>query len=474
MTHTDAHAPTGSTSEGKPANPYLVGPVPRLFFKTALPIIMVMIFQGLFTVIDAIFVGVYVGADALTAVTLMFPLFMAVVAMCNLVGTGMASVLARQLGAGDMAEAAATFWSAHGLALVTGLVATGLFVLWGRDAVALAADGNAAIAQDSYRYIAPQMLLIVFSIWTTINMDALRSEGHIQALAVISVGSAILNIAFNYILIALVGLGVLGSALGTVASGFVMIAVMLWLRLSGRTRLGFKREHLPKFGYKWGRMLLLGLPGSVNFLGVSITASITLLTLQVVKPDSYVDTAAAYGIITRISALTFLPLLGFNLAAQSITGNNIGARLFARSNAGLALALKVALIYASVVLVAIIAAAPLTGRLFVDDAGVIAEVARIQPVVFAAFPVFAVVLIISGYFQAVGDAARAGLLTLGKIYLFTIPICLTLPHVIGDWGLWLSGVIGDVAMLAVAVVLLTMTARKTGHRWGLFHPEEAT
>ena len=65
------------TSSEPQANPYLSGPIAPLFFKTAAPIVLLMLVSGLFTVVDAIFLGVYVGPRALAAVTLVFPLFMA-------------------------------------------------------------------------------------------------------------------------------------------------------------------------------------------------------------------------------------------------------------------------------------------------------------------------------------------------------------------------------------------------------------
>jgi Na+-driven multidrug efflux pump len=76
-------------------NIYLEGPLPALFARTATPIIVVMGVNGLFTVVDAYFLGAYVGADALTAVTLMFPLYMLLVALSTLVSNGFASVFAR-------------------------------------------------------------------------------------------------------------------------------------------------------------------------------------------------------------------------------------------------------------------------------------------------------------------------------------------------------------------------------------------
>ena len=81
-----------------PANTFLDGPLGSIYIKTALPIIFVMGMSGLLAVADALFLGHYVGPEALAAVTLMFPAYMLIVALSTLVSSGMSSLLARQLG----------------------------------------------------------------------------------------------------------------------------------------------------------------------------------------------------------------------------------------------------------------------------------------------------------------------------------------------------------------------------------------
>ncbi|MGR3723400.1 MATE family efflux transporter [Abyssibius alkaniclasticus] len=103
-----------------PQNPYTHGPLGAVFAKTALPIILVMGMNGLLAVADALFLGHYVGAAALGAVTLMFPLYMFITALATLVASGMSSILARHLGAGHINAAQRVFAGAHGLARLLG------------------------------------------------------------------------------------------------------------------------------------------------------------------------------------------------------------------------------------------------------------------------------------------------------------------------------------------------------------------
>jgi Na+-driven multidrug efflux pump len=102
-------------------NSFLTGPLGPIYARTALPIIFVMGMNGALAVVDALFLGHFAGPQALAAVTLMFPLYMLIVALATLVSSGMSSILARQLGAWRVQEARATYSAAHGLAAAMGL-----------------------------------------------------------------------------------------------------------------------------------------------------------------------------------------------------------------------------------------------------------------------------------------------------------------------------------------------------------------
>ena len=102
-------------------NSFLDGSMPVVFARTALPIIFVMGMNGSLNVADALFLGHFVGPDALAAVTLIFPLFMLIVALSSLVSTGMSSLLARLLGGDRLEEARTVYASAHWLAIAVGI-----------------------------------------------------------------------------------------------------------------------------------------------------------------------------------------------------------------------------------------------------------------------------------------------------------------------------------------------------------------
>jgi len=456
------------SSEAVAPNTFTYGPLGAIFAKTALPIIFVMGMNGLLAVVDAVFLGVFVGPEALGAVTLMFPLYMLIVALATLVAGGMSSLLARHLGASRFDEARAVFAGAHGLALTLSAGLIVLFLAFGRDVTLLAAAGSAPMAEMGHVYLGITVLFSPILFVLSVNSDALRNEGRVGFMAAASLLVSLSNIGFNYLLIAVFHLGVAGSAYGTVMAQGLAFAIILAFRLRGQTelRLSALLHHSPMTA--WKRILALGAPQSLNFIGLALGSAAIIAALQRVETDTYATTVSAYGIITRIMTFTFLPLLGLSYALQSITGNNYGAEQWRRSDDSLRLGMTIALAYCLVAEIVLIGLARPIGFLFVDDGEVVSEVTRIMPVIVAMFFAAGPLVMIATYFQAIGDAGRAAILGLTKPYLFAIPLTFLLPFAFGEQGIWLAGPVAEMLLLALTAIVLGRTAQREELRWGLF------
>lgn len=449
-------------------NAFTHGPLGILFAKTALPIILVMGVHGLLTIIDAIFLGVFVGPDALGAVTLMFPVYMLIVALTSLVTSGMSSLIARHLGGNRFDEARAIFTGAHGLALAIsgGLIL--LFLAFGHEVTLLAASGLVPLAEMGYRYLTITVLFTPLVFMLSINSDALRSEGRIGFMAAMSLLASLANICFNYILIVDLKMGVTGSALGTVMANAQAFSIILAFRLRGRTELRLSTILRYNPMTAWRQILALGAPQSLNFIGIALISAAVIAALQLATEESYDATVSAYGIITRIMTFVFLPLLGLAHALQAITGNNYGANLWRRSDESLRLGMSIALVYCLAVEVILIGFARPVALLFVSDGKVASEVARIMPLMLAMFFAAGPLVMIATYFQAIGHAGQAAILGLAKPYLFATPLIFLLPSAYGEEGIWLASPVAEILLLCLTAIVLTVSARDNKLKWGLF------
>lgn len=446
---------------------YTHAPIVPLFFKTALPIVFLMSVNGLFTVVDAIFLGLFVGPEALAGVTLMFPLVMMCVALATLVANGMASVLARQLGAGDLASARESFAGAHGLSVLTCLILFGLFLAGGRPLVLLAADGSEVLARHGHTYLLITVLTSPLAFIISLQTTALRVEGWIGFMAAMGGLITLANMALNYVLIALLGWGVAGSAIGSAIAQAVGLVVVLGFRARGQTDLPAFALPWSAWRKDWRSFLALGAPQSLSFLGLSLGSGTIIIMIQATAGAHYETVVAAYGIAMRLLSFSFLGMMGMAQALQAIIGNNYGAGRYDRVASALRLGVICGLVYAiGAELLFHYGAAGLAG-LFVDDPAVIGEVARILPVIVAAYFLAGPAVMISTHFQAIGDAPRAAILSLSRTYLFAIPLTFTLPLIMGEWGVWWAGPTAEILLAGLVLLVLAQTARRRGYRYGL-------
>lgn len=448
-------------------NTYLKGSLPKLFFSTAAPIIFIMLVNGTFTLVDAYFLGEYVGADALTAVTLMFPAFMIIVALSSLVSGGYSSVVARILGEQNTKAAKSALVEAIALSLVICAAMIGLFLAKGDGFIDTVTAGNHQLHDMGYDYISVLIFFAPITFVLAIISDTLRAEGKMGAMLFFSLSSVALNFVFNYLFIVTFEYGVAGSAYGTIlAQACALVAAFLYRRYAKVTiHVGWSDIKLTtKY---WWQFISLGIPASLTYLGISILSTAVIYNLQQQGIEDYPTTIAAYGIINRMMTFLFLPFLGLSMAFQSILGNNFGAKMWDRVDASVKIAIATAFIYCLLMQLIVNLIRQDIGGYFVNDLAVQNEVARIVPLATLTFFLFGPHMIISTYFQAIGDAARSALLSLTRTYLFALPLTFVMPLYIGELGIWLAGAAAEILVLTLVIIVLYLRYKKHGNKWGL-------
>jgi putative MATE family efflux protein len=452
---------------------FLVGSLPTVFMKTAAPIILMMLVNGSFSLVDAYFLGEYVGAHALAAVTSVFPAFMLLVALSSWVSAGFSSVMARLLGANKKSQAIEAYAQAMTLSMVVCLVLILLFLVGGKDLVLFVNNGSESLSNMSYDYLSLMIFFSPLLFVLTINSDSLRCEGQMAFMALVPLLSVLLNVIFNYIFIAVLGWGVVGSVYGTLLAQVLSLGAVYLFRRYSKTALKVAIVRFTKNRQSWSDFLALGAPTSLSYVGVALSSAFILYNLQIWSNADYSMTVAAYGIITRIMTFIFLPLLGLSMAFQTILGNNIGAKEWLRSNSAIKIAIIIAFIYCGFCQLFVLMFKEQLGSAFVNDINVNAEVARIIPIMSSALFLLGPLMMIGVVFQAMGDAKRAAILRLAKVYFFTLPLIFILPVLLAEIGIWLAGPSSEFLALLLTIVVLYQRRKKSGNPFGLFFKNES-
>ena len=450
------------SSDIAPENRFLTVPIGRLFLANALPMTLVMVMSGLLNVVDSIFLGHFVGPDALAAVGIAFPLVMLTIALSALVSGGMSSLLARHRGAADAAKAASVFAGAHGLALVMALGLIVVFFLIGPATVSGLAAGDEPVARMTWSYLAITVGAAPVQFLLGLHGDVCRIEGRAGLMAFLSIGVTLANLALNYTLIVRLGLGVAGSAWGTVLAQAAGLALLVRLRMTGDGFLPLRALLNNRWCGCWRAILLLGTPLSLGFVGIALVSATVIAVLRWTGDEDYAQTVAAYAIVTRMLGFAFLPLMAVALATQAIVGNNTGAGRHDRSDRTVRLALATSLVYCTGIEALLLVAGEVVARGFTDNQGIALAVHAILKPMVALYLFTGPVLVLALYFQAVGLAAQAAALTLIKPFLMGPALIVALGAFGGPGVIWFAFPLADTLTAGLAGSILLRRRRAIG------------
>ena len=432
----------------------------RLIVRLALPAVAGLSINALHHLANAAFLGM-LGAEAVAAVSFVFPLAILLAALGEGIGVGTAALVSRLLGAGREEEAGRAATAAMVMALATGVGAGGLVLLF-LDPI-LHAFGTTPGAFGAARAYALILALGTVLTLTQILADFIAiAEGNTRFSMWTLVGCFAVNIALDPLFIFVFGWGVPGAAAATlVAQLLVMVVWAVYFAGYGRVRLRLVllRDRL---GALWREVLrpvlAVGAPA-----GLASVVSAAAFTLVYRTAGPYGEASVAgLGIALRLLAAGVLPVAGFCIGAQAVLGYALGNGDTARVRAALGFMMRVTGVFALVHAAVMITFADAVVSVFSADAVVRAVAARALVAVHLFFALFGLQMVLVVLLRASGRARLAALVTLAPQGYLLVPLVLVLPRF---WGL--DGLIAAPAVAAglaglAAAVLLAREMRALG------------
>ncbi|MGN0939322.1 MAG: MATE family efflux transporter [Selenomonas sp.] len=300
-------------------------PLGRLIACCALPAMVSMSAMALYSVIDGVFVGYFLGAASLAAINLVFPLFMLFSAVIDMIAAGSSVQIATRLGAGRQREASRIFsFSLVAIFLVSIAVAAIVFV-GTRSLLALMGAEPVVIEQAAtYLYILAAGAPIGMFFFATDNY--LRICGWQNYSMALNVGVALLNIALDYLFIVPLGWGIAGAALATtlgIGLGALLSFVPFLLR---RTALRFVRGTIP-----WRQFRKLAFNGSSDFFDSTASSVMDLVVNTVLLQVGGTLAVAAFSVVMYLDSVVSMLVFGLTSSLQPALSYCHGAGLRART-----------------------------------------------------------------------------------------------------------------------------------------------
>lgn len=427
----------------------------KLLVKQALPASIGILVMSLNILVDTIFVGNWIGATAIAAINVVLPVSFFIAALGMAIGIGGSSIISRSLGAQQKDKALQTF----GNQLTLTLLATLSFITLGLlyvDEMVLAFGGKGAIFEPAKIYYTIVLYGVPFLALSMMGNTVIRAEGKPKFAMIAMIIPSIGNLILDYIFINVMDLGMQGAAWATTISYILCFGFIFWFFISKNSELKINFSH---FSLQKEIVTEIGSLGFVT-LARQATVSITYLFMNNILFNLGGETSVtAYAIVGRMLMFALFPVYGITQGFLPIAGYNYGAKNFERVRLTIITALKYAMGLATIVFVLLMFFPESITKLFTDDKNVIAETPDAMRWVFAATPIIAIQLIGAAYFQAIGKAIPALLLTLTRQGFFFIPLILILPQYFGELGVWISFPISDFLATIVTAYFLNREVR---------------
>ncbi len=427
--------------------------------KVSVPIMISMLVQALYNVVDSIFVAKY-DAEALTAVSLAYPIQMLMIAVSTGLGVGINSLISRRLGehrSEDARDAAKNgfflLFLGYLLFLIFGLFLKGLFFKMTTN------DANLQALGETYTGI---VTTLSFALFMSIGFERLvQATGNTVLSMLMQLSGAITNIVLDPIMIfGYLGcpeMGIAGAALATVIG---QVVSMLLGFVLNQTRNPELKMSLRGFRIKVETLKNILVVGFPSIIMQSISSVMTVLFNLILMP--FGNTAVSVlGVYFKLQSFVFMPVFGLSNGLVAIVGYNYGARLRKRVYE----AVKVALIYAIVIMgvgMILFLTIPNTLMGMFDNTadGAIRTIgAPALRIISSHFILAAIGITLSTVFQAIGKGFYSLIMSLCRQLIVLIPTAWLLSR-IGLEPTWWSFPIAELVSLCICLTLYRKVDRE--------------
>ena len=431
----------------------------RLMLTMSLPAIIAMSVNAINTFVDGLFVGQYVGQNALAAISLVLPLTMITNGISALVGMGASSLLSISIGSGDLDIQKKVLGTMTLLSVIFSVFLTILGWYFAPNLLAMM-GGTGEIQELGVLYYRIILIGSFFRIYAVAANVLIRAEGKIKEAMIYSIITTLINIVLNPLFIVYFEMGVAGAAWSTVVAMVVFTIFDMWyFYVAKRTSypIDLKRFSLEK--------KLLKPIFAVGVSAMTLQVMFFVQQLVVFRSLAYYGTdwdIAFMGACYRIFLIALVPGFGFAQAMQPIVGINYGAnsydrvketfRIFTISyTVFLLLTWGFIMVYSRMSL----------GWMLPDATFSDQDILNFRMMMFS-MPIFPYLMMTTTMFQSIGNAKLAGWATVGREIVLFIPIVLILPIWFKVPGIYATLIPVNIIMMLLSVWMVQREFKKWG------------
>lgn len=421
--------------------------ITSLLWKYFLPAFTGVIINSLYNVVDRIFIGQGVGAEALSGISAVYPIMLILMAFGMLIGIGAGVRISINLGMKNFPRAEKVLGNSFILMLiVSGIISIIGFSIKDPLLRLFGVENDTMAFANEYLNII--LVGAVFSVVGFSMNNLIRSEGNAKIAMYSMLISAGTNIILDPIFIFWFHMGVAGAAWATIISQLVLCVWVIRHFISSSSVIKLRKVNFKLNGQIILYIITIGFaPFSMQIAGSFVQG---LYNIQLIKFSSDIA-IAAMGIINSVAMLIVMTIVAINMAAQPIFGFNYGANNYKRVKDTLIICMKAATGIAIVGWLIVQFFPEMIVLAFNNSSEELLKVGTQGLRTFLiALPVIGFQVIVGNYFQSIGKAGTSILLTLMRQVILLIPILFILPNYLGLTGVWFASPIADVGSALIA------------------------
>ena len=393
------------------ANPY------KSMWAMALPIIAGMMVQTLFNVVDIMFIG-WLGADEVTAVAFVSPLFFIIIGLGVGIGTGATATIAQYIGQKDKKNAEKTASQTLLIGFFSTIILTVLGIIYGDGLLSiLGAEGE--ILKIAYSYLKILTFGLGLVIFSMFFRAILAGEGETKIPMIIGLIGTILNLILDPILIFTFEYGVRGAAFATIISQVVMVVAYLFIIFVKKSSyVKFNFIDLRIDNYIMSKIFQIGIPSSLSMLIISFGQ----VVMNKILVNYSNEAVAAYQIVSRLDMLLFMPILGIAISLTTIVGMFYGAKEFDKLLSVVYYGINRAVLITSVSVIFFFLLARNILPVFSSNPLVIDIGVTYLKIIILVYPAVGISVICSRVCQALGQGMPLLITTITRVIILTAPL----------------------------------------------------
>ena len=444
----NVNEPTEKNSE---ENKMGVMPIPKLLVNMSLPMMISMLVQAMYNVVDSIFVA-QISEEALTAVSLAFPIQNLMIAVASGTAVGVNALLSRSLGEKNFEQSD----KAANNSIVLAVISYVLFLLFGLFGTRLffaSQTNDAKIVSAGISYLSI-VCFCSFGVFMQIMLERLLQSTGRTFYSMITQGTgAIINIIMDPILIfGLCGfpkLGVAGAAVATVFGQIVAMLLAFYFNMHFNKEIHFSVKTMKLDPKTVGTIYAVGVP---SILMMSIGSVMTYGMNKILI--AFTATAAAvFGVYFKLQSFFFMPVFGLNSGIVPIIAYNYGARKKERIMQTVKLGVLAAFVMMTIGFIVFQTVPDKLLMMFAASEEMIAIGTKALRIISVHFMVASFCIIIGSVFQALGNGVYSLIVSIGRQLVILLPAAWLLAHFFGLDAVWWAFPIAEVMSFVLTSTL---------------------